>query len=102
MTQDVRSKNAAPPDRRADQNRLCAGSRTPALLILRQGISQQDFLTRGQRPQTLPPLTVMMVASAHHFITLASVTGRPKPNLGKTPLTGRAVRLTGATQGGVR
>ena len=46
----------------------------------------------------LPPPAVMMVAHAHHFITPASVTGRPRPDLGKTPLTGRAVRLTGATQ----
>ena len=49
MTQDVRSKNAAPPDRRAGQDRPRAGPKTPALLILRQEVSQQDSLTRGQR-----------------------------------------------------
>jgi len=41
---------------------------------------------------------VMIFAPAHHFITPASVTGRPRPGLGKTPLTGRAVPLAGATQ----
>ena len=43
---------------------------------------------------------VMMVALAHHSITPASVTGRPPPDLGKAPLTGRAALRVGATKGG--
>ena len=111
-TRDVRSKGAAPPDRRASQDRLRASPEMPAILILRQGLSQQDPLIRGTVPlmraprhnergrlQMLPPLAVMMVASAHHLITPASVTGCLRPDLGKTPLTRSAVRLTRATQG---
>ena len=41
----------------------------------------------------------MMVASAHHLITPASVTGRLRLDLGKTPLTRSVIRLTRATQG---
>jgi len=112
MTQDVLSKNAAPPDKRAGQDRPRAGPKTPALHILRQDVSQHDPPDKGKapltraprhngrgRPQTLPPLAVMMVASAHHLITPAIVTGRIRPDLGKTPLTRSAVRLTRATQG---
>ena len=107
----MRSKNAVPQDRRAGQDRHCAGSRTPALLILRRGLRQQDSLTRGQRRSRRPrdttggastdatPLTVMMVASAHHLITPASVTGCLQLDLDKTPLTRSAVWLTRATQG---
>ena len=43
---------------------------------------------------------VMMAVPAHHSITPASVTGRPTPNLGKAPLTGRAALWARATQGG--
>ena len=104
VTRDVRSKGAAPPDRRAGQDRLRASPETPAVLILRQGLSQQDSLTKGQRRSRGPrdtmgggvhrrcPLTVMMVASVHHLITPASVTGRHRAGLGKTPLIRRAVR----------
>ena len=104
MTRDVHFKGAAHPDRRAAQDRLRASPETPAILILRQGLSQQDSLTRGQRRSRGPrdtmgggvlrrcPLTVMMVASVHHLITPASVTGRHRAGLGKTPLTSRAIR----------
>ena len=53
----------------------------------------------GASTDAAAPLTVMMVASAHHLITPASVIGRLRPDLGKTPLTKSAVRLTRATQG---
>ena len=43
--------------------------------------------------------TIMMVASAHHLITPASVTGCPRLDLGNAPLTGCAVLLARATQG---
>ena len=103
MTQDVRSKNTAPPDRRAGQDRPRVGPKTPALLILRQEVSQQDPLTRVQHCSRGPRDTMgggvhrccpphrNDVASAHHLITPASVTGRLRSDLGKTPLTRSAV-----------
>ena len=47
----------------------------------------------------VPSLAVMMVAPAQHPITPASVTGHPRPDLDKAPLTRHAVLLAGATQG---
>ena len=47
----------------------------------------------------IPSLAVMMVAPTHHPIMPGSVTGHPRPDLDKAPLTGRAVPLAGATQG---
>ena len=58
VTRDVRSKNAAPPDRRAGKDRPQASSRMTALLILRQGLRQLDSLTRGQR-RSRGPLDTM-------------------------------------------
>src|SRR6185503_8560353 len=104
VTRDVRSKGAAPPDRRAGQDRLRTSPKTPALLILRQRISQWDSLTREQR-RSRGPLTQREGASAdaasprHNDGCLcappyyASERDRmPRSGLGKTPLTGRAVR----------
>jgi hypothetical protein len=108
MTRDVHSKDAAPPDRCVGQDSPRAGSAMPALLILQRGHRLQDPLTKGQRRPRGPRDTtggdvassaVMMVASAHHLITPASVTGCPQPDLGNAPLTGCAVLLTRATQG---
>ena len=42
---------------------------------------------------------VMMVVSEHRLITPASVTGRPRSDLGNAPLTGCAALLAEATQG---
>ena len=46
----------------------------------------------------VPSHAVMMVASAHHSITPAGVTGHPLSDLNKAPLSGHAVLRAGATQ----
>ena len=96
VTRDVRSKNAAPPDRRAGQDKPRAGPGTPASLILRRGLGQLHSLTRGQRRSSRPRDTTG--GGVHRRCILptvmmsTSMTGHPRLVLGKTPLTGRAVR----------
>ena len=111
MTRNVRTKDAAPPDRCGGQDMPRTGSTTQLSLSCGVGIGyrtpwQRDSTTRAgpvtiqeEVSMDIASPAVIMVASAHHLITPASVTGRPRPNLGNTPLTGCAVLLAGAMQG---